>query len=200
LVNEYDARYLCSYEIRMITISLKKDFSHLWTDQGIVPLRKRITMFGKLNSQQIDQLIYSQVIGRIGCHADGITYVVPISYAYDGYCIYGHTLEGMKVNMMRKNPKICFEIDNTKDLANWQSAICWGTFEEITDQDERLKALKALEARRLPIITSETMHLTSQWPFPSGEINKLAGIVFRIVIKDKTGRFEKSESETFYAS
>ena len=75
-----------------------------------------------------------------------------------------------------------------------------GKFEEITDQDERLKALKALEARRLPIITSETMHLTSQWPFPSGEINKLAGIVFRIVIKDKTGRFEKSESEAFYAS
>ena len=83
-------------------------------------------MFGKLNNEEIEGLIQSQLIGRIGCHADDVTYVVPISYAYDGTYLYGHTYEGMKVDMMRKNPKICFEVDSTRNLANWQSVIGWG--------------------------------------------------------------------------
>lgn len=114
-------------------------------------------MFGKLNIQEIEELIKQQFIGRIGCHADDLTYVVPISYAYDGTYIYGHTVEGMKIDMMRKNPKVCFEIDNTKDLANWQSVICWGQFEELKTEEERKVGLQTLNARALPVITSETM-------------------------------------------
>ncbi|MEJ0105912.1 MAG: pyridoxamine 5'-phosphate oxidase family protein [Bacteroidota bacterium] len=53
-------------------------------------------MFGSLNNNEIDELLHQQFIGRIGCHAEGVTYVVPISYAYDGEYIYGRTFEGMK--------------------------------------------------------------------------------------------------------
>jgi hypothetical protein len=56
--------------------------------------KKLISMFGVLNDNEIEQLIHEQFIGRIGCHADDITYVVPISYAYDGEYIYGRTYEG----------------------------------------------------------------------------------------------------------
>jgi len=69
-------------------------------------------MFGELSQNEIEDLLHQQVIGRIGCHADDTTYVVPISYAYDGQYVYGHTREGMKLNLMRKNRNICFEIDS----------------------------------------------------------------------------------------
>jgi hypothetical protein len=59
-------------------------------------------MFGILNPVEIEQLLSKQLVGRIGCHADGVTYVVPISYAYDGEYVYARTFEGMKINMMRK--------------------------------------------------------------------------------------------------
>jgi nitroimidazol reductase NimA-like FMN-containing flavoprotein (pyridoxamine 5'-phosphate oxidase superfamily) len=157
-------------------------------------------MFGKLNTTEIDELIHQQFIGRIGCHADGITYIVPISYAYDGAFIYGRTFEGMKISMMRKNPKVCFEVDNTKNLANWQSVIAWGEFEELEDSRERAEGLQKLYARVLPIISSETMHITPQWPFPAGEINQIEGIVYRIRLTEKTGRLEKSTDEFFFAS
>lgn len=157
-------------------------------------------MFGKLNSTEIEKLIHEQFIGRLGCHSDGLTYIVPFSYAYDGNYIYCHSFEGMKVDIMRKNPKVCFQVDNTKNLANWQSVICWGTFEEIPAGEERNNALRKLEERRLPVVTSETMHLTSQWPFPSEDIEKVKGIVFRILLDKKTGRFEKSLEEYFFAT
>ena len=149
-------------------------------------------MFGKLNNEEIEGLIQSQLIGRIGCHADDVTYVVPISYAYDGTYLYGHTYEGMKVDMMRKNPKICFEVDSTRNLANWQSVIGWGEFEELNDKEEKAKALRILNDRALPFLSSETMHITPQWPFPSENINDIRGIFYRIRLIEKTGRFEKN--------
>ena len=54
-------------------------------------------MFGRLDPEEIDELLHQQIVGRIGCHSDGVTYIVPISYAYDGKYIYAHTLEGMKI-------------------------------------------------------------------------------------------------------
>lgn len=98
-------------------------------------------MIGKLTESQIEELLGKQLIGRIGCHANDTTYVVPISYAYKDDNIYALTHEGMKVDLMRKNPQVCFEVDNTLDTSNWQSVITWGTFEEINDAAERKEAL-----------------------------------------------------------
>lgn len=157
-------------------------------------------MFGKLNPDQVEELLKKQFIGRIGCHADDITYVVPISYAYDGIYIYSHTFEGMKIEMMRKNPKVCFEIDDTKNLANWQSVVAWGEFEELKDGKERDEALQKLNARVLPVITSETMHISPQWPFPPQDTSAIKGVAYRIRLTEKTGRFEKSSDQYFFAT
>jgi nitroimidazol reductase NimA-like FMN-containing flavoprotein (pyridoxamine 5'-phosphate oxidase superfamily) len=150
-------------------------------------------MISKLNSGEIEEMLNHQSVGRIGCHADGITYVVPISYAYKDDCIYGRTMEGMKVAMMRKNPQVCFEVDHMKDMANWKSVIAWGKFEELHDKAERDKALQCLVDRMLPLISSSTTHLSPEWPFPLNDISSIEGIVFRITLSDKTGRFETDE-------
>ncbi|MET0637902.1 MAG: pyridoxamine 5'-phosphate oxidase family protein [Chitinophagaceae bacterium] len=157
-------------------------------------------MFGKLNTSEIEDLLYRQFVGRIGCHADGLTYVVPVSYAYDGIYVYFHSVDGMKISMMRKNPRVCFEVDDTKNLSNWKSVISFGKFEELTKENERQEALKVLGRRTLPLLSSQTMHLTSQWPFPANEDERVAGIFFRIELMEKSGRFEHSEREFFYAT
>ena len=156
-------------------------------------------MFEKMNSDEVEQLLRQQLVGRIGCHAHGITYVVPVSYAYDGKYIYCHTFEGMKINMMRTNPEVCFEVDNTKNLANWQSVIAWGSFEELPNGNNRSEAIAILRERKLPILSSQTMQLGSQWPFVS-EGDKIDGIIFRIYLREKTGRYEKSSDGSFFAT
>ena len=155
-------------------------------------------MFGELSPDEIDLLLSEQVLGRIGCHADGLTYIVPISYAYDGTYIYSRTFEGMKINMMRKNPTVCFQVEDTKNLSNWKSVVAWGTFEELSEDIKRKEAIKVLDSRRLPMLSSETMHLGSRWPFSSDE--NIEGIIFRIELHKKTGRYEKSNEDSFFAS
>ena len=156
-------------------------------------------MFEKMDPAEIEQLLQQQVVGRIGCHANGLTYVVPVSYAYDGNCIYCHTFEGTKIDMMRKNPQVCFEVDSTKNLANWQSVIAWGAFQELPEGADRGEAIKLLRERKVPILSSQTMQLGSQWPFVSAD-EKIEGIIFRIQLMEKTGRYEKNADELFFAS
>ena len=149
-------------------------------------------MFGKLDEDEIEMLLNKQVIGRVGCHADNVTYVVPVSFGYDGQFIYGYTHEGMKINMMRKNPEVCFEVDEVLDMYNWRSVVCMGEFEELEDGEERTEALKTLLRRPLPTITSQTMQFSPKQPAAAPNLNIIRGLVYRILIKSKSGRFEKN--------
>jgi nitroimidazol reductase NimA-like FMN-containing flavoprotein (pyridoxamine 5'-phosphate oxidase superfamily) len=154
-------------------------------------------MFGKLKAEEIEELLATQLIGRIGCNAYNTTYVVPISYAYDGDYVYCHTYEGLKVIMMRTNPNVCFEVDTMDDMANWRSVITWGIFEELTKEEDQKKAIQVLNDRKLSGTVSQTLQLSPQWPFPPDDPGHVTGIVFRIKLYEKTGRFEKSEAHQF---
>jgi len=150
-------------------------------------------MIRELSPTEIDDLLRKQLVGRIGCNYESEVYIIPMSYAYDGKYVYCHSYEGKKIEMMRKNPKVCFQVDEMKDMANWKSVIAWGSFEELTNKKEKTKALKILLQRPLPIISSITTHLGETWPFSSAtedDLNKIPGIVFRISIKEKTGKLE----------
>ena len=103
-------------------------------------------MIAELTNAEIDELLHEQVVGRIGCHADGVTYVVPVIYAYDGESVHVATIEGQKVRMMRANPSVCFEVDEYAAPGRWRSAIVQGTYEE-AEGDEQAASLALLAER-----------------------------------------------------
>ena len=150
-----------------------------------------------LSDLEIISVVSNSVIGRLGCHADGKTYVVPISFAYDSGYIYARTFEGMKLEMMRKNPEVCFQVDDMQSMADWKSVILWGAFEELKKKADREMGLKILLSRILPNVSSETVKFTPEWPFASGNLSEIEGIVFRIRIREMSGRMEKPNADLY---
>jgi nitroimidazol reductase NimA-like FMN-containing flavoprotein (pyridoxamine 5'-phosphate oxidase superfamily) len=151
-------------------------------------------MMGQLTSGEIESLLRDCVLGRIGCTNGVLIYVVPISYAYDGQYIYCHTHEGLKIDILRQHPAVCFEVERVQSMANWQSVIAHGVFEELTEPAARLDALQKLYDRRLPALTSETTRLTGEWPFGRESVGEVEGITFRIRMESKTSRFESDHA------
>jgi nitroimidazol reductase NimA-like FMN-containing flavoprotein (pyridoxamine 5'-phosphate oxidase superfamily) len=94
-------------------------------------------MLGQLTEKQINELMAGQVTGRLGCVVNQKAYIVPINYFYKDSTIYSHSAPGKKIEMMRKNPNVCFQIDQISSIFRWQSAILWGTYEEITDPEKK---------------------------------------------------------------
>src|SRR5664280_1831320 len=98
-------------------------------------------MILEMSPNEIDEFVLSQRVGRVGCHVGGETYVVPVIFGWDGNCIYVYTTEGKKVDMMRENQRVCFEVDEYLTSGGWRSVIAQGVFEEL-EGDEALRALQ----------------------------------------------------------
>ncbi len=149
-------------------------------------------MVGELNELQMDHLLLSQAVGRLACTDGNMPYVVPVTYIYDGKSIIGQTREGMKLDILRKNPNVCFEVDSMTNMANWRSAVLFGTFEEL-EGDEADKARDYLFTHMWPLLTSSTIHPHEHEASVAGvdDTNRVKPIMYRINIDKKTGRYEK---------
>lgn len=147
-------------------------------------------MLGTLNREQINNILSSQVVGRLGCTDGKSVYVVPVTYTYDGQYIYGQTRPGKKLDILRKNPTVCFEIDVMTDMRNWQSILVYGKFQELT-KEEAEKARDILYNRIYTLATSATIHSFGHEGSDSDVSQKKEGpIMYKIVIDEITGRFE----------
>ncbi|MCW5909645.1 MAG: pyridoxamine 5'-phosphate oxidase family protein [Cyclobacteriaceae bacterium] len=149
-------------------------------------------MLGELSTSEIESVLANNVVGRLGVQADGKVYIVPVTYVYAGGAIYGHTTEGLKIDLLRKNPQCCFEVDEIQTIADWQSIMAWGRFEELQGV-EAADALEKISAKLLPMFPGETSHPSRMGPTSSGRTSTQSGnsIVYRIVLTEKTGRYER---------
>jgi nitroimidazol reductase NimA-like FMN-containing flavoprotein (pyridoxamine 5'-phosphate oxidase superfamily) len=149
-------------------------------------------MLGELSRDQIQQVLQSQIVGRIGCCFKNEMYVVPVTYAIHKEFIYAHSKEGLKVQMMRKNPHVCFQVDSIDNMTNWRSVLLWGDFEELKTEKEQRMGMKILADRLTPYMISETVR-PAQSPHPPDIIEKeFKALAYRIRIIKTTGRFEKT--------
>ena len=132
-----------------------------------------------LPAEGIEELLRTALVGRIACcghgveGGDGRPYVVPLAYGYDGEAVYAHSGPGRKIHLMRAQPLVSFEVDRAEAPDRWRSAIAEGVYEELTDPDERARALRIVypPPAAVPPLGPET-------------------VVYRIRLTAKSGRYE----------
>lgn len=149
-------------------------------------------MLGALTQEEIVELLRQSSIGRIGCTDGHRPYIVPVSYVYmDGFVLC-HSRDGMKVQMMRNNPSVCFEVDEIRAYDRWSSVIAWGQYEELMEDEDIAEARKLfpeelLEMKTMPATPSpETRGDRIHQP----ETAYLPSVFYRIVFTEWSGRYE----------
>ena len=149
-------------------------------------------MIGTLSDPEIENVLNGNIFGRLGCNDGFRTYVVPINYVYDGKNIIAHSIEGMKIHMMRSNPNVCFEVDEMKSYTEWKSVIVWGHYQELTNERDRYQALKLFVDRMLHSKISKTAmppDMLAKKVHPKAP-EHIKPVIYRIVITEKSGRYE----------
>ena len=91
----------------------------------------------ELSLREIDEFLRTQRIARLGCHSGGVTYVVPLIFAYEDGAVVAVTTEGRKTAMLRENPRVCVEVDeyDADGRGSWRSVIAYGTYDELSDEE-----------------------------------------------------------------
>ncbi|SHM81270.1 hypothetical protein SAMN05444266_111124 [Chitinophaga jiangningensis] len=146
-------------------------------------------MIGTLTPEEIDEILTKHATGRIGC-TDGLQpYIVPVSYAYNGTYLVGHSRPGLKIDIMRKNPNVCFQTDEIDDLENWRSVLVRGEFEEVSEQREKYYLMKFLVGHLQQYHAAETGGFKELLMNSERHPPAVRPIVFKIIVTEKTGRF-----------
>jgi len=139
----------------------------------------------------IESIIKKSLVCRLALSDDNSPYIVPLSFGYRDRVLYFHgSLKGKKIDIIKKNPKVCFEFDtNTEivkaeDACHWsmkyKSVIGFGKAVLLEDLDEKRKALD--------IIMSQYSNRTFQF----NDATLKGTVVIKVEIENMTGKQSES--------
>lgn len=83
-----------------------------------------------LSESECHQLLKVSNFGHLGFELKGKITVLPINFLFSNGFVYSHSLEGSKLEAMRKHPEVCLQTETADSLIHWKSVLLWGHFEE----------------------------------------------------------------------
>ena len=76
----------------------------------------------------LEEILKSQVVCRLAMVDGGRPYIVPVNYGYREGCLYIHSApEGTKIDLLRQNPEISFEVEDKIEITKGDRACDWST-------------------------------------------------------------------------
>lgn len=143
------------------------------------------------DEEMIKWIMKEAMVCRIGLSDNNTPYIIPMNFGFSDNYLYIHSaIEGKKIDIIKKNNNVCFEVDIESELVtaenpcNWSmkfySVIGFGKASFIDDMDEKRKALN---------IIMEKYSGKSDFNFPDAALNRLA--IIKIEVSKITGKKSK---------
>lgn len=106
----------------------------------------------------LEEILGNQVICRLAMVDREKPYIVPVNYGYREGCLYIHSApEGRKMELLRRNPEVCFEVEDRVEILKGEKACDWSTryrsvvgygqVEIVSDDAGKQKGLEVLMAQ-----------------------------------------------------
>jgi len=133
-------------------------------------------------------IMQEALVCRIGLSDSGTPYVVPMNFGLGENCLYLHcAAEGRKLDIIRRNNRVCFEMDLLREVKRSEAACGWSArYESVIGSGRAVVVDDAAEKRRG--IDSIMNHYGAPGPhvYPDGSLAKTT--VIRIDIESMTGK------------
>ena len=141
------------------------------------------------DAEEIAAFLARARVGRLGLCREGQPYVVPVSFVFAEGKLYFHCgPRGRKLDCLRANPRVCFEVDELEGLRLGESAcnhslrytsvIAQGRACLLTDPAQKERALRWLLAKYTPGDAAA--------PFPPPQLARVE--VVEITIEEMTAK------------
>ncbi len=136
--------------------------------------------------EAVETLLGAAAVCRLGLspgpEGDGFPYVVPVHFVYQQGRIYIHSAhEGRKIELIKKNGRVCVEVDEFLDLkpaekacgygSRYRSVIAFGTARLVEEDAAKHRALKLLMGKYAERGCGE-----GSWDFSGPEVSRVAVI------------------------
>jgi len=108
--------------------------------------------------QVLQEILQGAVICRIAMMDGDRPYILPVNYGYSEGCLFIHSApEGKKIDLLRKNRQVCFEVEDRPEVIKGERACDWttryrsvvgyGEVEILTDEAGRRRGMEIIMAQ-----------------------------------------------------
>ena len=142
-------------------------------------------MIHELSAEECAEYLGRTSVGRLACALSHQPYIVPIHFSFDAErtCLYAFSMVGQKIQWMRKNPRVCVEVEEITSKNHWTTVLVFGRYHEISrnakDSDDRQRVERLFQIR-------PEWWLPAAATVPSREHHDM--VLYRIEIDRMTGR------------
>ena len=106
----------------------------------------------------LEEILSNQVICRLAMVEGERPYIIPVNYGYREGFLYIHSApEGKKIDLLRQNQEVCFEVEDSVEILKGERACDWstryrsvvgyGTVEILSDDASKQEGLEVLMAQ-----------------------------------------------------
>jgi nitroimidazol reductase NimA-like FMN-containing flavoprotein (pyridoxamine 5'-phosphate oxidase superfamily) len=140
------------------------------------------------NREEIESIIQQAQVCRVAFTDDNLPYIVPMNFGYKDNCLYFHcAVEGKKLDILRRNNQVCFEMDvdvqivkSAERVCNWgakyRSVIGFGKAFVVENWQEKAAALNTITGH----------YGADHYGFTEKELNRVC--IIKIAISSMTGK------------
>jgi len=141
------------------------------------------------DKNEIKAILKRALVCRIAFLENNRPYIVPVNFSYNDNFLYFHSApEGKKIDILRDNKNVCFEIDidieivKVATLCNWsakyRSVIGFGKANFVEEFEEKKYVLN--------LIVQKYSGTSDEYEFSEGVVDTIT--VVRITIESMTGK------------
>ncbi len=135
----------------------------------------------------IEDIIRSSLVCRLGLSYENRPYIVPLCFGYQDRALYFHGAKGgKKIDLIRKNPYVCFEFDLNSGIEEAEKACKWGmSYQRVIGSGQATLVNHPEEKKEALKIIME-QYSDREFSFPDHFIEK-TGII-KVIIAEMTGK------------
>ncbi|HKL01839.1 MAG TPA: pyridoxamine 5'-phosphate oxidase family protein [Desulfotignum sp.] len=135
----------------------------------------------------IEEILQQGQVCRLGFADRNVPYIVPMNYGYQDSALYFHSApEGRKIDLIRANPLVCFEVDELVKMNKAANACDWGASFKSVIGTGTARILDTPEEKKAGLDIIMAQYSDRSFNYPDGKLAKTA--VIKVTIEEMTGK------------
>lgn len=135
----------------------------------------------------MEQILEQGQVCRLGFVDKNVPYIVPMNYGYQDQALYFHSApEGRKIDLIRTNPLVCFEVDELVKMNKAASACDWGVSFKSVIGTGTARILETPTEKKAGLDIIMAQYSGRSFDYPDGKLAKTA--VIKVTVEEMTGK------------
>ena len=140
--------------------------------------------------EEMESIINKAFVCRLGMADESGPYIVPLSFGYREGSLYFHCAKnGRKLDILKKDKRVCFEIDTDYEIVESDKACKWGMKYKSVIGLGNAFFIEDMESKKRALDIIMRHYSGRSFEFEDKEIDRV--VIFKVEIESMTGKERK---------